>query len=190
MYDAPFVAMAEQPQKLPHDGGDCCFCEVLLPLEDSSKGLTLPILDDYEEAMIVFEKLVYLRNCEMINFFEFIDLILKHSSLSTSDFVLVYYVDCSGEGRLEVNRLPELIKLILFETRRQQLILIFDASFDLFDKVGLLELDLVFLAHNLCRAFFLRTGIGVVAHYKRYSQMKFDNSIVKLNIISISIMKK
>ena len=59
----------------------------------------------------------------------------------TPNFVLIDYVYSPSEGRLEMYSFPQLVELVLFEARTQKLVLIFDAALDLFDEIGLFELD-------------------------------------------------
>ena len=53
----------------------------------------MSILYDDVEAMIIFEEFVDLGDGEVIDSFEFMDLLLEHGSFMAADFVFVYDVD-------------------------------------------------------------------------------------------------
>lgn len=149
---------------MPHEGGSRGFIEVLLSFEGGGERLSLSVLDDYEEAVVVFEELIDFGHGEVVDFDEFVDLFLEHGSFVAADFVLVDDVDCAGEGGFEVNGLAELVELVLFETGGQQFVLVLDAALDFLDEVVLLELDLLFLTDEVSCAFVAHGGQGLVAH--------------------------
>ena len=164
MYDTSFVAVVYESEKLPHHGSCSCLIKILLFFEDAGQGLSVFVLEHDEETMVIFEKFIDFGYRRMIDFFEFVDLFLKLLSLVAAYFVFIDDVDCSCEGGFDVDGFPQLIELVLLEAGWEQFILIFDAAFDFFDKIGLLELYVVFgVSYGDCW-FLLDCGCWGIAH--------------------------
>lgn len=63
---------------------------------------------------------------------------------------------------------PQLIKLVLLQIRRQDLVLQLDRPLRLSDEVRLLELDLLLLFDHLSGRLLLGLGCRALAHLKRF----------------------
>ncbi len=77
----------------------------------------MSIFNNDKESMAVMKKFVYFWDCEMVYFFEFVNLLFEKCSLVTAYFVFIDNVDSSSEGGFEVDSFSKFIELILFETR-------------------------------------------------------------------------
>ena len=156
MDDTLSMAMIEQAQQLPHYSSCGCLIKVMLPFQYIGQGLPLPILNDHIEFMITFEELINFRDGKMIYHLQLMNLFLEHNSLMTSNLVFIDNVDGSCESWFLMNGLSELIKFILFQTRRQHVVLLLNAAFNLLYEVGLLKLNCIFLAipHHIRCALF------------------------------------
>ena len=112
-----------------------------MSFEDSGEGLAVTVLNYYEESMVVLEQFIDLGDCGVVDLLEPADLLLKQLALMTAYLVLIDNINCPHEGGLDMNDLPQLVKLVLLKARRQYLILLFNAPFDLLYEVILFELD-------------------------------------------------
>lgn len=148
MRDAPLVAVAEQRQQLPRHTSCCSFLEISLSLQHISKRFAVLVLHDHKEAVIVFEELVDLWHCRVVDLLQLAYLLLKQFALMTSNFVFVDDVNCSHKACLGVNDLPQLVKLVLLQARRKYLIFGFNAAFDLSNEVLLFKFNLSFAVNN------------------------------------------
>ena len=158
------MAMVEQSQQLPHETCRSCLVEVVMSFEYVSQGLALPVLDNYIESMIILEEFVDLGDCEVVDGLEFVDLLFEEGAFVTAYLVLVDNVDCPGHGRFLVDGLPQLVKLIVFETRGQEFVVVLDAGLYLLNEISGQELDLVAMPCQPDCCVFLRVGGIAAAH--------------------------
>jgi hypothetical protein len=124
--------------------------------------------------MIAFEDLVYFRHCKVIDSFKFMYLFLKHDSFMTAYLVFVNNIDSPCKRSLLMYCFPQLIKLILFDARRQNVIFLLDTALNFFDKIILLKFYVVLLTHHPGSAIFMGFLNGI-------PHIKFDNRMRLLN---------
>lgn len=77
MGDSSPMAVAEQGQELPNDGGCSVFLEIFLRLKGSGERFSMLVLDDYEEAVVIFEEFVYFGDSRVVNLLELPYLLLE-----------------------------------------------------------------------------------------------------------------
>lgn len=163
--DASLVAVAQQGEQLPDDRGCSILLKVLLIFEDSGKGLSVAILNDHEKSMVVLEQLIYLRDCGVIYLLESADLLLKQLPFVTADLVLIDNINRPHKRGLDMYNLPQLIKLVLFKTGRQYLILLLNTPLYLLNEVILFELYF-FPIQDLNGRFIYTIFLHLIAHLR------------------------
>lgn len=165
MRDASLVTVAQQGEQLPDDRSCSILFKILLIFEDSGEGLSVAILNDYKKSMVVLEQLINLGDCGVIYLLESADLLLKQLPFVTADLVLIDNINRPHKRGLDMYNLPQLIKLVLFKTGRQYLILLLNAPLNLLNEVILFELYFLPI-QDLNGRFICTIFLHLIAHIR------------------------